>query len=128
MTSVDVKNWRVLVVDDEDDSTEILEQVFEIYGVEEVRTVASGVECLEVLEGFQPDLIVIDLSMPEMNGWKTLEEIRANPAQQNAFVVAITAFHSTHVAKEAQRVGFDAYFEKPIDVETFMDEVLRAMG
>jgi CheY-like chemotaxis protein len=66
--------------------------------------------------------------MPEMDGWRTLENVRANPDFNAIRMVAITAYHSAQVALEARRVGFDAYFEKPIDVDTFMDTLGRIMG
>lgn len=125
---LEANNWRILIVDDEDDSIDILEQTLEIYGVTTIKMVANGVECLATLDNYDANLLIIDLSMPEMDGWRTLENVRANPDFNAIRMVAITAYHSAQVALEARRVGFDAYFEKPIDVDTFMDTLGRIMG
>jgi CheY-like chemotaxis protein len=58
-----------------------------------------------------------------MDGWQTLASIRANPALATIPVVAITAYHSYNVAEDARRAGFDAYFPKPLNISTFMNNL-----
>ena len=72
-------------------------------------------------------MIIMDLAMPEMDGWETLMEIRANPATAHIPVVAITAYHSANVAQDAVQAGFDAYFPKPPDAISFVDKLTEVM-
>lgn len=119
-----ISDWRVLVVDDEYDSAEIVGLIFEPYG-SEIFITKNGIDCLNALERVQPTLIVVDLAMPKMDGWQTLVEIRALPQYDHVPVVAITAYHSSKVADDARQAGFDAYFQKPIDVDRFMDGIKK---
>ena len=64
-----------------------------------------------------------DLALPNMDGWQTLASIRSNPTLAEIPVVAITAYHSFNVAEDARRAGFDAYFPKPLNISTFMNNL-----
>lgn len=128
MEHTDLAEYRVIVVDDEPDSVSIVEQLLELHGVREIATARDGSECLKIIYDFQPDIIVIDLSMPKMDGWQTLKELRANTAFDTIPVIAMTAYHSLQVAIDAKKAGFDAYFTKPIDVDAFMATVINIIN
>lgn len=113
------RDWEVLVVEDEDDSLTMVSKILDFHGVQ-VSYARDGVECMQILETQHPDAIVMDLAMPEMDGWQTLEAIRANPALSDIPVVAITAYDSTDVERDAGHAGFDGYFAKPVNPETFV--------
>jgi CheY-like chemotaxis protein len=115
-------DWRVLVVEDQDDSVQVVSQILEHYGIE-VHVAGNGRECLEMLPGVRPTLVITDLAMPEMDGWQMLSELRSHPKTADLIVVAITAFHSVNVAEDALAAGFDAYFAKPIAAASFVDEL-----
>lgn len=112
-------DWTVLVVEDLDDSIQVISQILGHHGVD-VHVAHDGVECLRLLEDITPTLLVVDLHMPELDGWGTLAAIRQNPATAALPVVAVTAYHSVHVAEDAHNAGFDAYFPKPIAAGTFV--------
>jgi CheY-like chemotaxis protein len=118
--------YRILLVDDEFDSAEIIEQLLTYYGAQ-VQVVGDGDECLKVVADYQPDIIVMDLAMPRLDGWRTLQELRQNPNTCNVPVVAVTAYHSTTVAHNANNAGFDAYFAKPLNVEVFVKRLLELL-
>jgi two-component system cell cycle response regulator DivK len=122
---VDLSQWLVLVVEDEEDSIQIVSQVLNHYHIE-VRVARDGHECLKMLERIRPTVIVMDLAMPRLNGWQALAAIRKNPAIAEIPVVAVTAYDSNSAAEEALRMGFDAYFPKPIEVEPFL-KMLRTV-
>ncbi len=117
---MDLSNWLVLVAEDEEDSAQVVSQILEHYGIQ-VYVARNGKKCLEALRETSPTLIVLDLAMPEMDGWQTLAAIRANPATAGIPVVAITAYDSFNVAEEAHQAGFDGYFSKPLQVASFID-------
>jgi two-component system cell cycle response regulator DivK len=115
---------QILVVDDDYDSLQVTMQAVRIGGGPiEVIGVHDGEECMDRLKTIHPSLIVMDLALPQMDGWQTLASIRAIPALARIPVVAITAYHSYNVAEDARRAGFDAYFPKPLNVSTFMNNL-----
>ena len=117
-------SWRIIVVEDEYDSMKMVSKILSFYGIE-VHVAHNGLECLELLHQVSPTLIVTDLAMPEMDGWQTLDAIRANPQTARIPVVAITAYHSANVADDAENAGFDACFSKPIDPKTFVQRLAK---
>lgn len=116
------KEWRVLVVEDESDSADLISQLLQHYGAR-VAVAANGVECLGLVDSFRPTLIIMDLAMPELDGWQTLKHLRRNPNFAHIPVIAVTAFDSEQVAEHAEIAGFDAYYPKPIDVTLFLDQI-----
>jgi CheY-like chemotaxis protein len=120
-------NWRILVIEDEYDSIQMVSKILSFHGIE-VHVAHNGRESLEMLEDVNPTLIVSDLAMPEMDGWQTLAAIRANPYTQHIPVVAVTAFDSADVAEEALRAGFDAFFSKPVNPRTFVQQLRKLVA
>jgi CheY-like chemotaxis protein len=119
---VDTK-WHVLVVEDTEDDIQVISQLLTRHGIE-VHVSRSGGECLKMLEDVEPNLVIMDLAMPEMDGWSTLVAMRSNPATAHIPVVAITAYNSPEVAQKAMEDGFDAYFPKPVHPVRFVQELL----
>ena len=121
-----LESWSVLIVDDEPDNIEVLSETLEYNGMT-VQFAANGQLGLDLLKDFRPTLILLDLSMPVMDGWQTLRHIKADTALKNVPVVAISA-HAIHGDKErALSVGFDGYLTKPINVPTLMADLQRAL-
>lgn len=117
----------VLVVEDEEDSIHLVAEMLRHHNAE-VHVAGDGEEALNALADLRPNLIVMDLAMPRMDGWQTLEAIRQTPTIADVPVVAITAYHSATVAHDAEQAGFDAYFSKPVDVDAFIRTLRRLMG
>jgi CheY-like chemotaxis protein len=119
---LDPKEWRVLVVEDEFDSIQMVSKILQHHGAT-VHIAHNGHECIEMLEDVKPNLVIMDLALPEMDGWETLVKMRANPDTAHIPVAAITAYHSVNVEEDAQQAGFDAYFPKPLDTSSIMDKL-----
>lgn len=102
----------VMIVEDEFHAQAVLSHMLHHLGVR-VVAVNDGAACLKALESHHPHLIIMDLAMPEKDGWQTLAAIRANPAIAHLPVVAVTAYHSVETQEDARRAGFDAFFGKP---------------
>ncbi len=111
----------ILIIDDDADSQDVLAEALKLHHHHaDIRVVGGGPEALEILP-YLPDicLIVIDLAMPGMDGWSLFEAIREQPGYNDILLVAITAYGSPRVAQQAEDAGFNAYFDKPIDIFTF---------
>jgi CheY-like chemotaxis protein len=124
---IDLSSWHVLVVEDEADAQEVVCMVLQGHGAQ-VSTAFTGEEALEMLNARPPTVAVIDLALPNMDGWELLKAMRADPDLVNVPAVAMTAYHSTNVAKEAIAAGFAAYFPKPINSHTFAKDLVGAVG
>ena len=116
--------WQIIVVEDEFDSAKMVSKILNFHGIE-VHHAHDGYECLEMLNQFEPTLIVTDLAMPGMDGWQTLDAIRSNPLTAHIPVVAITAYYSVDVEEEALNVGFNGYYSKPLDPRSFVQDLSR---
>jgi CheY-like chemotaxis protein len=119
--------WQVLVVEDEKDSIKMVSKILSHHGIQ-VYVASNGRECLARLNEISPTLVVMDLAMPEMDGWETLRHMRANPSSAHIPVVAITAYHSANVAHDAVQSGFNAYFPKPLDPKSFVVDLAQVVG
>ncbi len=109
--------WQVLVVEDEPDNQEVIATTLQLHHVT-VRTAKNGFEAIEALKAFTPNFVLCDLSMPGLNGWQTLTEIRNNPKTAQLPVIALTAHAMVGDRELALAKGFDGYIPKPIDVLT----------
>ncbi|MCK6578772.1 MAG: response regulator [Anaerolineae bacterium] len=120
--------WKVLVVEDEDDSMELVCGILEYHQIETISA-SSGEDAIEMLKrGAAPDLIVVDLALPGIDGWGVLDFLKSNQTLARVPRVAITAFHSPELAHQVIEAGFDAYFPKPIDSTTFVRELERIVS
>lgn len=121
------QDWHVLVVEDETDSREMLHDILVFRGIDAVA-VSTAEDALQVLEDITPDLILVDLALPGMDGWGLLDRLREEETLNDMRRVALTAFHSTAVAQHAIAAGFHAYFSKPIDANTFVDDLIAILA
>src|SRR5687768_12313134 len=119
-----ISNWTVLVVDDEMDSIEVVTEVLEFYGVT-VHNANNGVQALEVLQTVTPDLILSDLSMPQMDGWALLSNIRKNERLLNVPVIALTARAMSGDSQRGIAAGFTAYLTKPVSVVSLIQDLIE---
>lgn len=87
----------------------------------QVLVAATGTEGVVSAQERRPDLVLMDLGLPDMDGWQALEQIRAVHADLK--VIAFTAHAMVGDRERALRSGFDGYLSKPIDVATFVDDV-----
>ena len=102
---------RILVADDYEDNRELLRLMLEVVGYK-IREARNGRECVEMARDELPDLILVDLSMPLLDGYGVLRELRADDSTRHIPMVAVTAFADTD-RERALNFGFDAYLSKP---------------
>jgi CheY-like chemotaxis protein len=118
----DVSTWRVLVVDDERDNIEVLAETLEFRGVT-VEIARNGEEGLATFQRFMPNLLLVDLSMPVMDGWQMRAKLKATAEYNGAPIVALTAHAMTGDRERALAVGFDGYLTKPINIMTLLEDI-----
>ena len=122
IVDVDPRSWRILVVEDEYDSIQMVSKILRHHGIE-VYVAHNGYECIDILRDLHPTLVIMDLALPEMDGWETLSHMRSNSHTADIPVVAITAYHSVNVEEDAEVAGFDAYWPKPLDTASLVTQL-----
>ncbi len=105
---------RVLVVDDNRDSALSLSMLLEMFG-HEVQTGHDGVEAVEKAGAFQPDLILLDIGLPKLNGYDACRTIREQPWGRDIQLVALTGWGQEDDRCKSRDAGFDAHLVKPLD-------------
>jgi CheY-like chemotaxis protein len=123
---VNLAEWNALVVEDELDSMELVCGVLEYHGIRSVSAYNAR-EALEILKTVTPTVIIIDLHLPGMDGWTLLREIQQKEHLSSIPRVAMTAYHSIEVSRETLDAGFNAYFAKPIETRTFVDDLIHVV-
>jgi PAS domain S-box-containing protein len=119
------RNCRVLVADDNRDAADSLALVLALMGYT-VKTVYDGAAAVEEVDAFAPDVAVLDIGMPQMNGYLAAEAIRAGG--KSVVLVALTGWGQQADREKAAAAGFDHHFTKPVDAEAlgaFLDRITR---
>ena len=121
----DSRDRTVLIVEDSDDARYFMRLALEQLGYLVVEA-ENGAMALEVAERERPDIILMDLSLPIMDGLAATEKIRAADGLRGIPIVAVTAHQETDFRAGAKAAGFDAYVTKPIDMD-FLSELIKGL-
>lgn len=116
---------RILVVEDNMDNYELVRFVLERAGYD-VFLAVNGRDGVAAARLQRPDLILMDLSMPEMDGWIAAEKIKADEATKDIPLFALTAHTLPRDRYRALQAGYDGYVSKPIHVESFLSMINEA--
>jgi CheY-like chemotaxis protein len=107
---------RVLIADDNPDAAQMLAEFVKTQGGT-AYLAHDGAMAVRMGADLQPDVILLDISMPGMNGYETCRQLRANPRSARAFIVALTGWGQDQDKQHAQKSGFDAHLTKPADLD-----------
>jgi CheY-like chemotaxis protein len=107
-------NVRLLVVDNDVDTVETTALLFQLEGYE-TRTAEDGAEAIELAKAFHPDVVLLDLGVPEMNGYEVARELRRIDTTKNSLIVAVTGFAQPIDELRSAEADFDLHFVKPVD-------------
>ncbi len=105
---------RILVVDDNSDAAETLAAMLRVSG-HQVETAGDGLQALTVAQAFAPDVVLLDLGMPNLNGYETATRIRSEPWGQHVPLIAITGWGQPEDRQRTVEAGFNAHLVKPVD-------------
>ena len=104
---------RILVADDSEDNAQSLAMVLRLIG-HETRVAKDGYEALAIADDFRPDVAVLDIDMPSLNGYETARALREQPWARAMLLCALTGWGQSDDRKRAADAGFDAHFVKPV--------------
>jgi DNA-binding response OmpR family regulator len=110
---------RVLIVDDDPAIQRVLSQTLQLEG-HEITIAGDGQEAIDKLDGYLPDVVILDVMMPRMNGYEVLAKIRSDQRTANLPVILLTAKSSIEDVWQGWHAGVDYYMTKPFDVEELL--------
>ncbi len=116
---------KVLVVDDTEWNRDLIVQLLEDEYT--VLQAVDGEEGVRVTEQEKPDLILMDLGMPVMDGWEATRKIKANDALKHIPIIAVTSHAMVGDEIEARKAGCDDYLSKPVDDEELMRKIKKLL-
>lgn len=115
----------ILIVEDDPDERRIFSMYFRFVGGEIVEA-GNGEEALRAAADHRPDLVLLDLSMPVMDGWETIRRLQTDPETRHIPVVAVTGHHLPW--ERLEEAGFCGYLMKPLAPYQVLKEVERCLG
>ncbi|MEJ0059693.1 MAG: response regulator [Terricaulis sp.] len=117
----------VLIVEDSELNMRLFNDLLEAFGYRTVKT-RDGREAVPLARQHKPDLIVMDIQLPEISGLDITERLKKDDELKNIPVVAVTAFAMRGDEQKILAAGCDAYLSKPISVSTFLETIRRFIG
>lgn len=117
----------VLVVDDDDMNLMLMESLFQTTGCT-VYIARSGQEAIDIAKEKLPDLIMMDVSMPDMDGFETTQQLRQDPVTAKMIVIACTALILEDIQDQALQAGCDGFIRRPIDPDQLLEKVAEIVA
>ncbi|MBL8828793.1 MAG: PAS domain-containing protein [Planctomycetaceae bacterium] len=121
---------KILVVDDNRDSADSLAMALKLMG-SDVATAYDGEQAVKAVESLHPDVMLLDIGMPLLNGYDACRRIRSQPWGRDVFIVALTGWSQVEDQRRAEEAGFNAHMVKPVDhgaLKTLLAKVPRRKG
>jgi excisionase family DNA binding protein len=118
----------IMIVDDESDILDMLEALMKSGDdVANVVRARNGVDALLMIGETKPDLLVLDIMMPEMNGYEVCKKLKSGPGTRNIRIAAISGDHSPAVRERVLNAGADLFFTKPLEIVEFRKQCLHLL-
>jgi two-component system CheB/CheR fusion protein len=115
---------RVAIVEDGEDSRVMLCELLELAGFQ-CKTAATGPAALQLIDDFEPDVALIDIGLPEIDGLEVARRIRMNPKHAGIHLIALTGYGQTEDRDNTRKAGFDDHMVKPVDSEALIRSIAR---
>lgn len=127
MTATAVEPRQVLIVEDDKDSREVYQEILETNGFD-VETATSGPEGLRLAQDLHPGAVILDISIPELDGWAVASSLKADPATRDILVIIVTAYAFPEDRTRATDIGCEGFLTKPCEPSRVLAEVQRLLG
>jgi DNA-binding response OmpR family regulator len=112
---------KVLIVDDDTDLVDLLVDVFERDGRFDIRTANNGFDAGMLTKEFQPDLVVLDVMLPDINGKEVCQRVRKDPSLPDVKIICISGMVEQDKVQDLRDAGADDFMQKPFTVEALLD-------
>lgn len=118
---------RVLIVEDEDNIAIALDYLISREGYEHTR-IATGAGAVELIRRMRPDLVLLDVMLPEVSGYEICQEVRMDPALKGVRILMMTARGSAMERRKGMAMGADGFISKPFELKQLRAEVRRILA
>jgi CheY-like chemotaxis protein len=118
---------KLLYIEDNEDNLYMLALRFDVLGGYEILSATTGTEGIIKAIAEQPDLILMDLNLPEIDGWEAARRLKANPATCNIPLIALTAHAMAGDREKALATGCDDFDTKPVEFDRLLAKIERAL-
>ena len=118
---------RILIVEDNELNLKLFRDLLGANGFETLET-KDGNEAVHMVRSQRPDLILMDIQLPEISGLDVTRKIKADPAISHIPIIAVTAFAMKNDEEKILQAGCDAYISKPISIQSFVETVKQYVG
>jgi two-component system, cell cycle response regulator DivK len=118
---------KALIAEDNATNRELLRELLEARGYA-VLEACDGSEALQLIEETKPDILLLDIGMPKLDGFAVLRKIRENPQIETLPVLAVTAYAMSGDREKALNSGFDGYLSKPVNSHSLTEELDRLLS
>jgi len=113
---------RFLVVEDEEDNLTLLMHILKfVLGQQDILVAHDGLEAIRLAYDSHPDIILMDLTLPNLDGWEAIRSLRSDEQFQDTFIVALTAHAMKGDREQALEAGCDVYMSKPLNIGQFVE-------
>jgi two-component system, cell cycle response regulator DivK len=119
---------RLLYIEDNEDNLYMLTLRFDVLGGYEVLTAATGAEGIAKAAAERPDLILMDLNLPEIDGWSATRRLKADPATRDIPLIALTAHAMAGDREKALASGCDDFDTKPVEFDRLLAKIEHALA
>lgn len=117
----------ILVVEDYDDAREMYVEYLTFTGFR-VESATNGLEAIEMTQRLKPDLVLMDLALPKLDGWEATRRLKSDPATSRIPVIALTGHALAGHAERAREAGCDSFITKPCVPDELVAEISRVLG
>ena len=118
---------KVLVAEDDLDIQKVVRMSLKVRGVQEILVASNGEECLALARDLKPDVILLDVMMPKLDGYETCRRLKQDPQTSSIPVIFLTAKAQQFEMKQGLEVGGLGYLIKPFDPMTLHDEIVALL-
>ncbi len=118
------KGARILAVDDIPDVVESMSRLLRMRGFE-VMTARDGLDALEIASSWCPDVVLLDIGLPGMDGYEVARRLRESPSIGSICIIAITGYWDDEARRRTREIGFDAHLAKPVELDALLSALSR---
>ena len=118
---------KILIVEDNDLNLKLFRDLLEAHGYETIET-KEGMQALNITRTVRPDLILMDIQLPEISGLDITKKLKADSEVNHIPIIAVTAFAMKDDEEKILRAGCQAYISKPISITSFLETIKKFLG
>jgi excisionase family DNA binding protein len=120
-------NRKVLIVDDDESLVELIQDFFERDGRFEIRTTNNGFDAGMLVKEFRPDVVILDVMLPDINGKEVCQRVRSDPALDDVRIICISGMVEQDKVAELKSAGANDFMQKPFEIERLVDRVCELL-